>query len=44
MSGGREQDPLNPENDIFWNPDLMRDPPPPPPPRFELFIEGVTLN
>ena len=28
----REQDPLDPENDLFWDPDLLRQPPPPPPP------------
>ena len=32
MSGSREQDPLDPENDIFWDPELMKRPLPPPPP------------
>jgi hypothetical protein len=33
----REQDPLDPENDIFWDPELLlkRPPPPPPPPEPE---------
>ena len=31
----REQDPLDPENDLFWDPDLLRQPPPPPPPAQE---------
>jgi hypothetical protein len=32
----REQDPLDPENDIFWDPELLlKRPPPPPPPEPE---------
>lgn len=27
----KEQDPLNPEHDIYWDPELLRQPPPPPP-------------
>ena len=38
----REQDPLDPENDLFWDPDLLRQPPPPPPsPRIVLIIAFV---
>lgn len=29
----REQDPLNPDHDIFWDPELLRQAPPPPPPQ-----------
>jgi len=43
MSGGnkREQDPLNPENDIFWDPELLKAGPPPPPPRDAYSLKAV---
>ena len=43
MSGGnkREQDPLNPENDIFWDPELLKAGPPPPPPRWFSLYKGI---
>ena len=34
-----EQDPLNPEQDRFWDPNLLKAPPPPPPPE-----KGDQLN
>jgi len=29
----REQDPMNPEHDLYWDPSLVATPPPPPPPK-----------
>ena len=42
MSGEnyREQDPMNPEQALYWEPSLVNAPPPPPPDRGESSFRG----